>query len=291
MIIPAWNRRVLLLEAVDSVRAQTFRDWELVVVDDGSTDGSAAAVEALADARIRVLRRPHDGNVAVLRNAGATAARGDWLAFLDSDDLWEPRKLELQRSATFAAGARWSCTGYQLMDDQRRPIPFRAGGSQVRSGRILRALLAMEVNVSICTVLVERALFDELGGFGVAAGREDFDLLLRLAARAPVVAVAEPLVRAREHPARTTGALSSPHAASLLVFERFLARERDPELRRLAHAHSARLLLDGSRYEAGRGRTGAAGRMLLRSLRHRARPLEWLRALASLTVRVARLRR
>jgi glycosyltransferase involved in cell wall biosynthesis len=106
VVIPTYDRRALLMEAVESVRAQTFAGWELLVADDGSTDGSADAVEALHDPRIRVLRLPHAGQAAAARNAGVRAARGEWVAFLDSDDVWAPHKLAVQLDLTRAAGAR-----------------------------------------------------------------------------------------------------------------------------------------------------------------------------------------
>ena len=162
VVLPTFNRRALLLEAAESVRAQTFTDWELVVADDGSTDGSAEAVEALGDPRIRVLRLPRVGRAAVARNAGVRAARGEWIAFLDSDDAWEPRKLAVQVDAMRAAGVRWSYTDLVLVDDARRPVPFRAGGFRPCSGHILRELLTSEAGATMSTLMVSRALLEEV---------------------------------------------------------------------------------------------------------------------------------
>ena len=95
VIIPTYNRAALAPEAVASVLAQTWRDFEVLVVDDASTDGTAAALAAFGS-RIRLLRHAFRLGVAAARNLGICAARGQWLAFLDSDDLWRPEKLARQ---------------------------------------------------------------------------------------------------------------------------------------------------------------------------------------------------
>ncbi len=95
VIIPTYNRAALVAEAVASVLAQTWRDFEVLVVDDGSTDGTIEALAPYAS-RLRLLRRESRGGVSAARNTGIKAARGEWLAFLDSDDLWLPEKLSRQ---------------------------------------------------------------------------------------------------------------------------------------------------------------------------------------------------
>lgn len=242
-IIPTFNRLPLLLQAVESVRAQTFAEWELIVADDGSTDGSADAVEALGDARIRVLRLPHAGDEAVARNGGAAAAGGEWLAFLDSDDVWLPHKLQAQVAATLDAGVRWSYAGVEMMDEAGRTVPFHAGGHRAASGRIVREVLTFDATVFIDTLMVSRALFDEAGGFHAGLeGRADHDLALRLAERAEALGMPDVLARVREHPGRMTADLTARYEKSARVYERFLARESDPTLREVAEGQIAILL-------------------------------------------------
>jgi glycosyltransferase involved in cell wall biosynthesis len=292
VVIPTYNRRALLLEAVDSVRAQTFADWELIVADDGSTDGSGDAVEALHDPRIRVLRLPRVGRAAVARNAGVGAARGEWVAFLDSDDRWEPHKLAVQLDLTRAAGARWSFTGVTLVNEAGLPVPLRAGRFQALSGRILPELLQLQTGVMMPTLMVSRALLEEVGGFEESLRmRDDLDLVLRLAAREPVLAVDQTLTRLREHTGRMTAAAASPHEATFRVYERFLQRERDPALRRLAMEQCARILLEGAVYESVRGQTRRALDQLRRSLAYDPPPARWVRAAASIALRTLGLRR
>jgi glycosyltransferase involved in cell wall biosynthesis len=291
-IIPTYDRLPLLMQAVESVRAQTFGDWELIVADDGSTDGSAEAVEALGDPRVRVLRLPHTGSAGAVRSAGVAASGGEWLVFLDSDDVWLPRRLELQLAAVRAANVQWSYAGAELMDAAGRPLPLRAGTYRPISGRIVREVLTTEAAVSIGTLMVSRALFDAVGGFEEGMPRRmDHDLALRLAERAEALALSETLARVREHPARMTASTESPHEHTLRVYERFLERARDPALRRVAFGRMAELLVDGAVHEAAAGHPGRAAGMLRRSLRYDPPPARWLRAAASVSARALGLRR
>src|SRR5512138_1536925 len=101
VIIPVYNALPFLTDAIDSVLAQTHSDLELIVVDDVSTDGSLAVAESYIgrDARVRVIRQSTNGGSSATRNRGAEEAKGDWLAFLDNDDISHPRRLELQLQA------------------------------------------------------------------------------------------------------------------------------------------------------------------------------------------------
>ena len=92
IVIPLWNKAPYVGRCLDSVAAQTYRDFEAVVVDDGSTDDGPERVAAYADGRIRLVRQPN-GGVAVARNRGVSEARGEWVAFLDADDEWAPDHL------------------------------------------------------------------------------------------------------------------------------------------------------------------------------------------------------
>lgn len=96
IIVPTYNRAHLIGEAIQSVRAQTFANWELIIVDDGSTDNTETVVNTFEDQRIQYNRIDHRGIIGEVRNVGMELARGSFIAFLDSDDLWEPHKLERQ---------------------------------------------------------------------------------------------------------------------------------------------------------------------------------------------------
>ncbi|HEU4630435.1 MAG TPA: glycosyltransferase [Gemmatimonadaceae bacterium] len=207
VILPTFDREPLLREAVASVLAQTFGDWELIVADDGSTDGTRAYLEGLHDPRVRPLFLERRGHIGRTRAAALDAARGTWVAFLDSDDLWLPDKLALQlRRLADAPPCGWSCTGYRLIDAEGRFLPERpASIYRPISGWILEPLLTFTATAAIQTMLVRRTLLDEVGGFDESlAFRSDYDLALRLAVRSEICALAEPLTLVREHPGRTT---------------------------------------------------------------------------------------
>ncbi|HEV3459837.1 MAG TPA: glycosyltransferase family A protein, partial [Thermoanaerobaculia bacterium] len=96
IVVPTFNRAGLLAETIASVLEQTFADFELLVVDDGSVDDTREVVQAIADPRVDFLPMSHCGNLSILRNAGISKAQGSFVAFLDSDDLWREDKLAAQ---------------------------------------------------------------------------------------------------------------------------------------------------------------------------------------------------
>lgn len=126
VIMAAYNAERTVRRAIGSVLSQTYPDLELLVIDDGSCDGTAAAAEDMAatDARIRVLRNEENHGVAYTRKRGLDAARGEWIAILDSDDTWAPEKLEKQIALQRATGAELLFTGSAFMDAAGNPIPW-----------------------------------------------------------------------------------------------------------------------------------------------------------------------
>jgi glycosyltransferase involved in cell wall biosynthesis len=224
----------------------------------------------MADERLRVVALEHDGNLSRVRNAGVAAGTGAWVAFLDSDDLWLPRKLELQLAALQSGGARWCYANFGHVDAAGTPIPAHAGGFRAEHGPILEALLREETAAYVGTLLVERQLLDEVGGFDESLRlRGDLDLALRLAAKADAVAVADTVTLVRVHAGRVTTHVTDPHEATARVFRRCLARERDPEIRALARARHARVLADGVGYRLRRREILPALRLLPQAIKAR----------------------
>jgi glycosyltransferase involved in cell wall biosynthesis len=173
------NRPNQVLEAIASVKAQTLGSWELIVVDDGSTDTTPDGVEAVArlDPRITVLRRDGQG-VSAARNAGTAAARGRYLAWLDSDNTWLPDFLETMVKALSGRGLR---AGYaacaMLWQDTIEYREFAAGPEHLAVGNVV------DLNV----LVVERSLVTEAGGFDPVLRRAvDYDLIFRLMKRTTV---------------------------------------------------------------------------------------------------------
>jgi glycosyltransferase involved in cell wall biosynthesis len=281
VVVPTYDRLPLLLQAIDSVRAQTYPRWELVVADDGSRDGTARHVASLADPRVRVVALPHTGHPGRVRNAGWRAGTGAYVAFLDSDDLWLPEKLAAQVDALRGSAARWSYTAYEAMDEAGRTVPLRSGTAEARSGWVLREVLSAELGVCTSTLVAERRLLDELGGFLESdrlALRGDLELALRLAHHAPAAAVPRVLMRLREHPARTTRHVGDPFDRTARVYDEFLGWCRDPALCRVARRRRGLHLARSGALRLGRGEHAAAARLFARALADGAPPLAWARA-------------
>ena len=191
VIIPTFNRRDRVREAVASVLSQERADYELIVVDDGSTDGTDAALDPLAS-RLRYVRQDNRG-VSAARNAGAALALGAWLAFLDSDDVWLPNKLAVQLAHAAAHPNMRVCqTGEIWIRNGVRANP--CAHHRKPDGDIFVASLQRCV-VSPSAVMLRRDLFDAVGGFDERLPAcEDYDLWLRIARTTPVDLIDQPVV-------------------------------------------------------------------------------------------------
>ncbi|MGH7467547.1 MAG: glycosyltransferase family 2 protein [Longimicrobiales bacterium] len=285
VVIPTYNRLPLLREAVQSVREQSCNRWELIVVDDGSTDDTIGFVTGLDDPRIRLLHLAHTGNVATVRNAGARAALGEYLAFLDSDDVWLTTKLETQIEHMRQAGVSWSYTRYEHIDTDGAPLPFRSGVWKELSGRILREVITTEAAVAISTLIVRRAFFQEVGGFDEDPAinfREDYDLVVRLALLGEALAVRQTLSRVREHAGRATRGLAgaAPFLTTAHVYGRLLPVLPDRTLRRLARKRRAYHLAEAGAQYLRAGSISMGTGLLLRSLVDWPFNRQWASALA-----------
>lgn len=269
VVIPTWNRAGLVEQAIASVVSQTWINWELVVVDDGSIDDTAGRLNRLAIPKLRLVQTTHLGHIGRLRNLGATAGRGDFLAFLDSDDLWRPKKLETQlRAMMKERQAGWSYTEYSLFRHEGLELPLHSGRAPAISCDILRALLEQETGICPCTLLVRRSLFEELGGFSEdprLAFRDDVDIVLRLARVSPVIAIPEQLALVREHEGRLTKTLPFPYEQSAVPYALFLEQETNSELRTLARARWAGCLRKAAAQRLRDGEPGHAAVLLWRS--------------------------
>lgn len=206
VVIPAYNAERFLERTLRSAAAQTHPTLEIIVVDDGSTDTTRdiAVKAAEADERIKVISVAN-GGVARARNTGIEHARGDYVAFLDADDLWHPTKIALQVAALEAAEPTWAAC-YAL----KRPIDaddftWRPGSSRRRSGYILAQLLFGRFVGNGSSLLVRRTAALNVGGFDPSyadagiGGCEDLDFELKLAARYRIAAVPQFLVGYRFH--------------------------------------------------------------------------------------------
>lgn len=191
VIIPTFDRRALVREAVSSVLAQAGVDVELIVVDDGSTDGTADALEAEFGSALTVLRTGNRG-VSAARNSGVAASCGELIAFLDSDDTWLPGKLAAQ-VAMFADPSVEICQTDEIwIRNGRRVNPHRK--HRKPEGDVFLASLGLCL-ISPSAVMLRRSLFERVGGFDEdLPACEDYDLWLRIARTTPVHLVAKAYV-------------------------------------------------------------------------------------------------
>ena len=203
IILPTFNRLKYLRPAVDSVLAQSFADWELIIADDGSDGETRSFLTTLATLpRVKVLWLQHTGRPSAVRNAALREALGEYVAFLDSDDLWLPSKLEVQiRSLRCHSTRKWAYAGFTIVDASGAPRPY---GNDRRwpspEGWIFEPLLKMQAIVATPTVVACRSLVEHLGGFDEElCVCEDYDLWLRLATRCEVDVIRESLVHVRRH--------------------------------------------------------------------------------------------
>jgi len=215
VIVPTYNRAGYLAEAIGSVLAQTFDDFEVVVVDDGSTDGTAALVGAFDDARVRYLYQDHRG-ISAAMNAGVRSARGDYVARLDSDDRWLPHMLAALVPVLDARPAVGVVYGRgQAMDREGRLISHVQGMPERFPGDALRSLAYDDCTCNIA-LLVRRACFDRVGLYDeTLPANEDWDMWLRVARHYGLAFVDQVLACIRWHDGNLTGP-ASPHFALVL---------------------------------------------------------------------------
>lgn len=252
VVIPTYQLARYVGEAVASVLAQTHPADEIIVVDDGSTDDTQAVLAPYQD-RVRVVQQANAG-VSNARNRGARESNGELLAFLDADDVWEPRKLEVQLDRLASRpDAVASFTEALFVDDatgRTTHVRYRNDPDMVAT-----LLVAGCVIGNNSSVVVRHDVFTEVGGYDPRMSQSaDWDLWLRLAARGPFDLVSEPLVRYRVHASSMSRDVGLLEADNRRVLEKFFSEDRAlryAAVRRRAYARNYAVLA-GSYLHAGR---------------------------------------
>ena len=197
VVIPAYNAARYIEDAVDSVLGQTFKDVEVLVVDDGSTDDTAVVLSRYGRP-VRYLWQENSG-VSEARNRGIQESAGRYIAFLDADDTWFPEKLDRQVAALATSGQYRACySAHVICTEALTPLIVQRS---VRRGSTLEDLL-LRGNVvgSICTVVCDRSLFSIAGSFDLSLSQcADWDMWVRLATITEFLYLDEPLVTYRQH--------------------------------------------------------------------------------------------
>lgn len=248
IIIPAYNRRTLLEKTLAGVFAQTCEDFEVIVVDDGSTDDT---LEYLRSRPVITISLPHSGKPAVARNSGNAYAKGEFVAFLDSDDVWETAALE-ELSAALASAPD---AGFAFCDYTPAPTLSHAGRRRTEDGIPIDVFESLLVTDFIATgsVLIRREAVEAVGQFDTRLWiADDWDYWLRLAAQFKAVHVSKPLVHIHTVPdgiSRAPGGMI--FADNKLISQQMVAwcQAHRPATLPLARRVRRRCLYESARYQ------------------------------------------
>ena len=209
IIMNVRNGAATLREALESALSQTFHDWELIVWDDCSSDDSAAIVAKFTDSRLRYFLAPRDTSLGEARELAIREARGDWLAFLDQDDIWLPRKLELQCELidspqvglVYGRTVRFNRLGGQRDYDEFHEF------SDLPEVDLFGELLGRGCFIAMSSVLIRRSAVEEIGGIPARIHiTPDYFLYLAVSRRNLARAVQQVICRYRVHPGNMTKA-------------------------------------------------------------------------------------
>ena len=266
VIITTYNRATMLVEAIESVLAQSYRDFELIVADDGSTDDTGRRI-APYRGFLRYLKLAHSGKPEIARNRAISQASGSFFAFLDDDDLWHEEKLARQMDALLKHDALgYAYCNYQLLESNGSLSPPLLHAPQ-KQGRLAFDHLLVGCFVHPSTVVMRRSIYEKVGPFDESlVCQGDYLLWLRGARTARVTCVPEPLVTLRRSPSGISARLGLQNLEhAILVLQavrrqhRLTWKQRLLSRRTMSRWHATL----GMRREAA----GAARKDLLRSLR------------------------
>jgi len=252
VVIPTYNSVRYLAEAVESVLAQTITDVEVIVVDDGSTDGTQALMARYAGS-VRYFRQDNSG-VSTARNFGLAQSAGRYIAFLDADDTWFPNKLERQLEALAKEPDYHACySAFVRVTSDLDLLEIWRGS---RHGSALADLLTRGNIIGSVSVLCERKVFTEVGGFDRSLSQcADWDMWVRLAARTDFLYLDEPLLNYRQHGSNMSRDPALLERDSIRVLEKGFAMDCVPgavaALRRHAFARNYTVLA-GTYFGAGK---------------------------------------
>jgi len=270
VIIPSYNSAKYLTDAVSSVLSQTFRDFEVLIIDDGSTDDTAGAISRYGQ-QVRYIRQLNAG-VAAARNRGIQESSGRYVAFLDADDTWHQDKLEAQVKALREnPGYRACYTAFIVVNPDLTPL--NVARSRRRAAALEDLLLRGNVIGSICSVICERSLFETTGDFDPTLSQcADWDMWVRMAALTEFLYLDVPLVTYRQHATNMSRNASLLEKDSLQVLRKgFDMTHLESSLRSQRGAAFARnyMVLAGTYFHARRygDSAGCAARAIAMDVR------------------------
>ncbi|MCL1465901.1 glycosyltransferase family 2 protein [Argonema galeatum] len=228
VIIPAYNAEKTILETIQSLQKQTFTDFEIIVINDGSTDGTVELLNAIEDSRVKVFSY-ENGGLPVARNRGIDRATGEYITFVDADDLWTPDKLELQLTALRQhpeAGIAYSWTAFINENSEF----LYAWEPLYYEGNVYPKLLIRNFISSGSNIMGRREFIEAAGRFDpTLKSAEDWDYYIRLAALCPFVLVPKYQILYRRSSQSMTSKVDVMEKYGLTVIERAF-QEAPPEL-------------------------------------------------------------
>lgn len=243
VIIPSYNMARYLPTSVSSALAQTYTNFEIVIVDDGSSDNTAEVVRQWDnDPRVRVHRQVN-GGLSHARNQGIAHSNGPFIALLDADDIWMPQKLSLQMPLFRDPKVGVVFSNYERMNDNEERMPM--GPTAMYRGKVSGQLL-IENFVPASSAVVRRACFERCGGFDVELKTgEDYEMWLRLSAHTEFDFVPEPLMRYRIWGGQMSRDYRGRYETAIRVMQRFLDRnpgvvDKEVVNRGWAHTYTGR---------------------------------------------------
>ncbi|HZU38639.1 MAG TPA: glycosyltransferase [Gemmataceae bacterium] len=261
VVIPTYNYARFVTEAVESALAQTYPNIEIIVVDDGSTDDTRERLDRYRG-RLRYIYQPNQG-LSSARNTGIAHAKGEWVALLDSDDIWHPQKLEIQmRRAAEAPEVGLIASGHT---SHRHDLDKLQPDLDAPLTAVSLEDLALRCRFGPSGVVARRICFDRVGLFDTSLrSAEDRDMWVRIASQFPVAKVASPLWWYRNHPGCMRHVADRMEHNELRVLEKAFADidalRSQPLLRRKVHSYA--LFISACRYSNSRGHRTALGRLV-----------------------------
>ncbi len=286
VILPTHNRAHLLVRAIKSALSQTFGDFELLVIDDCSTDNTREIVAGFDDLRLRYQRHSLNGGAGVARNTGIRAASGEYIAFLDSDDEWLPGKLR-EHIRTFTVtnlqNVGLTYTGSLTVVKGRSGTPRLA----IHRGDVFRKVLISNIIGGASTVMVRREVLAVVGGFDASLpASEDFELWIRIAECYQVDCIPKPLVRIHQSASRPR--LSTNYPALQQARERIFSKHRKRYM--ITGLEHDRALMIGHGYHFRESNASLARRWYLRAAKGSPRNFKAYLRIVSTYLPVAVLR-
>jgi glycosyltransferase involved in cell wall biosynthesis len=270
IVVPAYNAERTILETIASVQQQTFSDFEIIIINDGSTDRTLELVQEIQDERVKIFSY-ENGGLPVARNRGISHAKGEFIAFIDADDMWTSDKLELQLARLQQYPEAGVAYSWSRFVNEQGELSYAVDDRHIE-GNVYEKLLLNNFLNNGSSLLVRREAIDSAGEFDpTLKSCEDWDFYLRLAAKWSFVLVPKPQILYRQSSTAMTSKIDVMESAALITIERAY-RAAPLKLQHLKNQTLARLYQYFTRQYLERSTSGIkeinlAGQKLWKSIR------------------------